>query len=227
MARTPQSKGICKFCGREMTKGGLTRHLSSCSARKEANASTTGQKEQTLYHLQAYDPYLTDFWLHLEVNGQATLEDIDRYLRGIWLECCGHLSMFTSGGWRGEELNMSRTVDSIFKSHEALEHIYDFGTSSHTMVAVKTKRKGQPLTKHPIYLMARNNSPVAPCVDCGEPATYLCYECLYENKDAPFVCKKHLNKHLKHSDGYGEPVELANSPRMGMCGYNGPSVPPY
>ncbi len=226
MARTPQSKGICKFCNREMTKGGLTRHLSSCSARKETNASATGQKNQTLYHLLAYDPYSTDFWLHLEVNGQATLQDIDRYLRAIWLECCGHLSMFTVGGWRGEELDISRTVSSIFDRYEELEHIYDFGTSSHTRVAVKGKRKGQPLTKHPVYLMARNNPPVVPCVDCGEPAAYLCYECFHETDNSPFICEKHLDKH-KQDDNYEEPVELSNSPRLGMCGYTGPSVPPY
>ena len=30
--------------------------------------------------------------------GSATLEELDHYLRTIWLECCGHLSQFTIGG---------------------------------------------------------------------------------------------------------------------------------
>ena len=27
----------------------------------------------------------------------ATLADLDRFLRDIWLECCGHMSQFTIG----------------------------------------------------------------------------------------------------------------------------------
>ena len=30
--------------------------------------------------------------------GSAALEELDYYLRTIWLECCGHLSRITIGG---------------------------------------------------------------------------------------------------------------------------------
>jgi len=26
---------------------------------------------------------------------------------------------------------------------------------------------------------------------------------------------------------YGEPIEIVNSPRLGLCGYTGPADPPY
>lgn len=32
---------------------------------------------------------------------------------------------------------------------------------------------------------------------------------------------------LDPHDDYGEPIELVNSPRLGMCGYTGPADPPY
>jgi len=37
------------------------------------------------------------------MRGSATLTKLDDYLRAIWLECCGHLSKFTIGGWGGGE----------------------------------------------------------------------------------------------------------------------------
>ena len=45
-------------------------------------------------------PYGEGYWLHLETQGSATLEDLDHYLRVIWLECCGHLSSFAMQGKR-------------------------------------------------------------------------------------------------------------------------------
>ena len=44
--------------------------------------------------------YEPDYWLHLEAPASMTLEDLDNFLRGIWLECCGHLSMFDIYGRR-------------------------------------------------------------------------------------------------------------------------------
>jgi len=36
------------------------------------------------------------------MRGSATPDDLDAYLRAIWLECCGQPSQFSFGGWRGE-----------------------------------------------------------------------------------------------------------------------------
>src|SRR5260370_19281758 len=33
--------------------------------------------------------------MHLELPANATLADLDDFLRDTWLECCGHLSEFT------------------------------------------------------------------------------------------------------------------------------------
>lgn len=36
--------------------------------------------------------------LVIEVKNTATLEDVDQFLRDIWLECCDHLSAFEIDG---------------------------------------------------------------------------------------------------------------------------------
>ena len=44
MANRKQSRGICKFCGREMTKGGISRHIKACPEREEAIAKADAGK---------------------------------------------------------------------------------------------------------------------------------------------------------------------------------------
>jgi hypothetical protein len=106
-----------------------------------------------------------------------------------------------------------------------LVHIYDFGTSSETIVRVVGVRTGQPLTAKPIFLMARNNPPEAACIECGQPAAWLCMECVIEDDVWGVLCEQHAETHPH--DNYGEPSPLVNSPRLGMCGYDGPADPPY
>lgn len=228
MPKTKQSRGDCTFCGREMSRGGLSKHLQSCSARQEAIAeanSAKSGKEQTVYHLQVQDKYSSDFWLHVEVNGRSSLEELDNYLRAIWLECCGHMSRFSVGGWGWNEIPMSRKVEAIFAPGVELTHIYDFGTSSETLLKYVAMREGQPLSKHPIYLMARNKMPEAVCAECEAEAGWYCVDCLVEEGEWINLCYKHRADH--DHDAYGGPVPLVNSPRLGMCGYDGPAEPPY
>ena len=211
-----------------MTRGGLGKHLQSCAQRQEAMATAGGAKsgsELPLYHLLVHDAYDSDFWLHLEMNGRATLKDLDQYLRAIWLECCGHLSRFSVGGWDGKEIAKSRKIENIFASGVALTHIYDFGTSSETVIKTVSMREGKPLTRHPIYLMARNKLPEAVCAECGADAGWYCVDCLIEQGEWINLCAQHLADH--DHDDYGGPVPLVNSPRLGMCGYDGPAEPPY
>lgn len=222
-----QSRGTCNFCGKEMSKGGISRHLKSCSERQAAQekADAGTGKAETIYHLQVQDGYSPDFWLHLEMRGSAKLGDLDDYLRAIWLECCGHMSQFSFGGWAGEEFAMSRKIQDVLDVGETLTHIYDFGTSSETLVTAVAIRTGTPLSKKPIYLMARNRMPEATCMECDKPATYVCMECIYEEDASGFLCEEHVETH-PHDD-YGDPMGLYNSPRTGMCGYDGPAEPPY
>ena len=55
------------------------------------------------------------FWLDLVATREATLRDIDRLLRRIWLECCGHLSQFYVGAHR-RKVGMSTKVGEVFTS---------------------------------------------------------------------------------------------------------------
>jgi hypothetical protein len=96
------SSGICNFCKGEIEKGQMTRHLKSCKARQAAiQAEETGKsrkpKKSKLFHILVEGREFPMYWMHLEMPASLTLEDLDIFLRDIWLECCGHLSAFKIG----------------------------------------------------------------------------------------------------------------------------------
>ena len=236
MANRTQSRGACIYCGKEMNTGGLSRHLATCSKRLEAIAAADQQpgRMQTLYHLQVQDAWHGAYWLHVEIRGNATLKDLDYYLREIWLECCGHLSAFEIGPVRytqvfkdgmsiGIEKSMNVQVHKLFAPGMKIPYEYDFGTTSELVIKVVGERQGKPTTKNPIVLMARNTFEPPPCTECGQPAEWLCAECMWEDDAAAMFCAAHAEEH-EHEDML---MPIVNSPRTGMCGYDGPAEPPY
>lgn len=227
MASTKQTKGACTYCGREMTRGGMARHLRSCEKRQEAIAAADEKPgpNGTFIHLQVQDAYGGPYWLQLEMDGAATLKKLDSYLRAIWLECCGHLSQFSTGGWGGRQIGMGRKVADVFRHGVELTHIYDFGTSTETLIKAVDVREGKSTVSKPVALMARNDPPAFECMECGKQATSLCMECIYEENRSGMLCERHAEEH-PHDD-YGEPLPVVNSPRIGECGYSGPAEPPY
>jgi hypothetical protein len=137
------------------------------------------------------------------------------------------MSEFMAGGGRmgRDTLAKRHTVDGVFDTYKQLLYIYDFGTSSETAIKFVGLREGKPTTKNPIELLARNIMPEASCIECGNPAEWLCMECLIEDEEWGALCGEHADTH-PHGN-YGEPFRLVNSPRLGMCGYEGPAEPPY
>lgn len=227
MPRGKQTKGKCAHCGLEIAKGGVARHLSACNVWKELLKKAERKKGsiQKLYHLRVQAAGQLQFWLDVEMRGSSTLDQLDHYLREIWLDCCGHLSQFISGRRWGKEISMRRRIKDVLEPGIELTHIYDFGTSSETLIKAVGVREGKPVTSHPIALLVRNVMPESQCIECGLPAGWLCLECLYEENVWGPLCERHAKIH-PHKE-YDEPIALANSPRFGMCAYVGPAEPPY
>lgn len=225
--RIKPTKGRCRFCGQDVAKMSASRHLSACAPLLEAiaKAEASKRKRETLFHVRVQAEGLPPYWLDLELSGSAKLKVLDHYLREIWLECCGHLSQFSHGGFGGREIGMDRSIEEAFQGGATLTHIYDFGTESVTLIKPVRQREGKSITAHPVTLLLRNVAPEFSCQECQQPAQWLCMECLIEDEAEGFLCGKHAKTH-PHEE-YGEPVPLVNSPRMGLCGYSGPAEPPY
>lgn len=220
-----RSTGVCAYCGNEYSRRGMTRHLRACDARRAAIEEAEDGPARTQIHLAVESALSDRYWLHLEMPGPEELGTLDRYLRRIWLECCGHSSRFTIGNpWRGKEVPMSTAAGRVFHGDRELTYVYDFGSTTELEVRHVDDRSGQPTAGRPVTLMARNEPPEISCLECGEPADEICHQCAYEGGGAGGWCERHAEEHPDEEHGWTLPV--VNSPRMGVCGYTGPATAP-
>ena len=224
------SKGTCSFCHREFSKASMTRHLESCEQRAaiQAEAGNHQKAHKTrAFHLVVEGYRLPMYWMHLDVVAGTTLATLDRFLRDIWLECCGHLSAFEIGGvrysvdeaiyeWdRGSQKNMQVRLDQVLHPGQTCSYEYDFGSTTELTLKVITERE-VVAKKKAIEILARNNPPTVPCDVCGKPATSLCTQCIYEDKGC--LCDVCARSHECSKEML---LPLVNSPRAGVCGYTG------
>jgi hypothetical protein len=223
-----QTKGSCAYCQRVLTRSGMAKHLRTCAARHgiAVRVDESSQASEMLFHLELRDAWSGMYWLHVEVAATASMQGLDRYLRAIWLECCGHSSEWRIGrAWSGEKIGMGAKLGSaLLRGHE-LVHVYDFGTTTETQVRLVDRRAGVATPKRPITLMARNHPPPIPCMKCDARAVSLCMQCVIELDEGGGLCAEHAEEH-PHDD-YGELMPIVNSPRTGVCGYTGPAEPPW
>ena len=86
------SKGNCYLCGGTISKTAFKKHL----LEKHNDAADDAQ---TCKLLKVEGTDEKAYWLYLDMPMSATLKTLDRFLRGIWLECCGHESAFFVGNY--------------------------------------------------------------------------------------------------------------------------------
>lgn len=227
-----QTKGYCKYCGKEYAKGGMLRHLPTCKMRKVKLEAESGKSKGGYYELAITDRYDSDYWLIIEIKEMATLEDLDEFIRDIWVECCGHLSAFTIDGetyesdpgtdsfW-GESENMDHKLKDVLTVGDKIEYEYDFGSTTELVIKVQDYRigKGEP---DRITLLSRNNPIKKLCSHCRKnEAKWVDVEEMYG--ETPFWCEECLDG--EYPDGEEDDelylLPVCNSPRMGVCDYEG------
>jgi hypothetical protein len=225
------SKGTCAFCHRELSKAGMTRHLESCDQRSVMEGEAARHqnvKKIKAFRLIVEGRHLPMYWMHLQVAVDATLATLDRFLRDTWLECCGHLSVFRISGlnyyvdtemdaywWDMRRKNMQLKLEEVLSPGQTCSYEYDFGSTTELTVKVISEYEVETKGKV-IQILARNTLPMVLCDMCGEAATSICQQCIYEDQGCLCdVCAKN------HACGEEMLSPLVNSPRAGVCGYTG------
>ena len=194
-------KGNCYLCGNELCKTAMKNHI------LKEHSEGEGQECRLLKIEGAYDK---NYWLYVDISATSTLSTLDSFLRKIWLECCGHMSAFRVGNGN---VGMKNKV-GIFNAGDVLQHEYDFGSTTETLVTVigTVYRKQQ----RGVRLLARNVPKKFICCECGSPAELIDTEDY--NSENPFYCEKCAEK---NDELYETALPITNSPRMGVCGYSG------
>ena len=198
--------GTCNLCRGTVSGNRIRRHLLRCiEARTGLSASRNpGRRDRRRNALKtAYISIRSreqPHWLELGVRSDAQLHELDRFLRSLWLECCGHLSHFQIGGvtysavvpkpgddWRfepmydGEEAwrHMGRSVNAAIPVLAKFEHEFDYGSPTelvleHVAVFGELAQRlapFQPWHGGKIVILARNDS-LRVCLRCRRPAQW-------------------------------------------------------
>ncbi len=207
MPRKPSLTGTCSLCRAELKKTSAAKHLAACLAK------TKGITEYIIVKAEGGGIAGATYWLHAAVPAECTLKDLDSFLRRTWLECCGHMSAFRSG--RMEVPQSTRA--GAFDEGEKLAYEYDFGdTTELTITFGEAVTAGKLPGREKIKLIARNSPPAFACDGCGKPAAYICPVCAYDGEG--WLCEECAESH-ECDEGMLLPV--TNSPRCGVCGYEG------
>jgi hypothetical protein len=219
------SIGKCHLCGGTFDKPAMTKHLKTCKKEEGSEAASAGRgsRKSEVFHLLVEGRYAPAYWMHIELPADARLKALDSFLRDIWLECCGHMSMFTIQGKRYSVVQMEEFDDETMEARlsEVLSpgmkfyHEYDFGSTTHLALKVVSQDQKQIKGKS-IKVLARNEPPSIPCASCGKPATQVCTECTYSDKG--WLCDTCA---ARHKCGEEMLLPVVNSPRVGVCGYTG------
>lgn len=226
---TKKIKGKCKFCGKEYTFSYMNKHLSACKEHQSRLAAETGKKKCGYFELAIHPSFGKSYWLFVEIRETATLQDIDTFLRDIWLECCGHMSAFEIDGvsyemepdvssfWREPAKSMNHKLNTVLREGMTFGYEYDFGSTTELVITVVGHRVGD-WKKEKLTILSRNNPHEYMCGECGKkPAVVICSECYWEGGEG-FLCE---DCSRTHECGEEMQINICNSPRMGVCAYDG------
>ena len=147
-----KTESQCRLCGNTYSTRGAERHLRSCL--KKLPDHTGGKEPPLLVSVHGDHPQATGAYALFAIfPHDATLEQLDVYLRYHWLECCAHLSRFLSAGreyfgdeWPDREPlsggdhphSMHHQIAEIIGSGGSALYEYDMGDTTSLTVRVQT-----------------------------------------------------------------------------------------
>ena len=204
--------GFCHLCQQRVSGWRIRQHLLGCIQVKTGLKPVVNPWVMGRDRIAQRTAYIAvralgrPHWMELGVRYDTTLKELDTFLRGIWLECCGHLSHFSvrdevysvivplpgekrrfEPEYEHEEnwKHMGRTVSAVVPPLSSFYHEYDYGTPTELMLEhvavfrelVQWVRPYQPWHGGRIVILARNHSQRS-CLRCGRPAEWkLAPEC--------------------------------------------------
>ncbi|MET4082374.1 hypothetical protein ABIB40_002332 [Pedobacter sp. UYP30] len=248
-----KSTGKCLYCKETFLKAGIGRHLQKHLQEKfllskPGNSFLLKVEENPKWETR---PYFLILW----IDGETKINELDDFLRQIWLECCGHMSSFTNSKMKKQngsmfdffdagnlleqgkvkqyeklmeencgEVAMSKKAKKTLAKGLKLIYQYDFGSTTELQVTVLNDYPIQADDR--IVLLSRNEPLGLLCDLCGKKlATQICSICC-SNSDEAYFCTACSKKHAKTCPDFEDYAKLpmVNSPRMGVCAYEGGSI---
>ncbi|NOW91451.1 hypothetical protein BCD91_003474 [Clostridium beijerinckii] len=137
-------QGRCYYCNKELTERTIKRHAKSCSVMKKSIEEkmnyTKGVREQFIISMKdKYNPSL--YCIYVSIDAKLQLQHLDKFIRDIWVECCGHLSAFYIDEEiyhdnSDEQYEMNFYLKDVLNVNKKFEYEYDFGSTTYLTLEV-------------------------------------------------------------------------------------------
>lgn len=163
------------------------------------------------------------YWMYIALPKNASLSQLDQFLRDTWLECCGHLSEFTISGRHYMSHTESGNPSQAMKnkigqfSSPGLKFHYTYDMGSSTDLELEVIEAITMPSQKKITILMKNEPPAFLCEACKKPAEIICSLC------GATICANCREDHscvIEEEDAYML-MPLVNSPLAGVCGYEG------
>lgn len=167
------TKIMCPTCDKKFGSIKIHSHYPACIASKYSEYAG---------HIVSFTSHGITGKLHFLYcifPSNTTLSTLDTFMRKIWCECCGHMSMFVNAD-RDEYDKNSKIKD--YPDDTRMIYEYDMGTSTTVYVTFHSTLSGSNSIKNPL-IIARNSEIVYKCKKCKSKASKwlygdpLCDEC--------------------------------------------------
>ena len=225
------SEGICTFCSNTYKKAGINRHLT-----KELEERSKKSKPGKSFLLKVEpdpswgkSPYFLSLWM----DGEMKMSELDKFLRQIWLECCGHMSAFTdvkkkartSGMWNFFEAQELLEKGKMKQYEKMMEDEngeipmgrkaknvfgkgkkleYQYDFGSTTQLQIEAVAEYSINAEKKYFLLSRNEPLKLKCSSCGDKmATQICSVCA-DYEDEALFCDSCAKKHAKECDDFDD-----------------------
>ena len=199
----PISLGTCNLCQEMVHDLDVSGHLIECIARQNLpirfDMNPPGYDRSL--HLSVHDGSGL-YWMELLVRADTTLRQLDESPRGMWLECCGHLSEFKIQGTRysnlaphpddpnaaairadywmeDDEEHMDVAVAEVMPEGVEVSYEYDYGSTTELYLKNLGRHGGLVSLLRPRQpwhgdriAVLARNEPDEECVACQEPARW-------------------------------------------------------
>lgn len=199
------NEGKCFVCDQNIIRSSAEQHITKCI-----------KPEGTEGHIIEITTNST-FWMYAFVHAKTTFRDLDEFMRKKWVECCNHRSFFHIGDSilasdikENFEESMDQPLLNLISNHPNIRYTYDEGEPTEITITNRSSVNG--CAEPSIALLARNYMPHYPCKNCSETAEAICKEC------EQCVCEECADI---HECGQENLLSTSNSPRMGVCEYEG------
>ena len=247
------SEGKCIYCDGIFSKSQINRHLQKHLAEKTAGnkpgksflvkMETNPKWGSTPYFLSLWidgetkmeklDDFLRMIWLECCGHMSSFVNPANKRRGGGMFDYFDAYELLDQGKIKEYErimedakgeVPMSRKAKTALYKGLKLNYQYDFGSTTELLVSVIEEYALK--ADKPVVLLSRNEPPELLCDKCGkEPAMQLCMIC-YGNQDEGLFCAKCAKKHASTCNDFAEysAMPVVNSPRMGVCGYDGGTI---